>query len=235
MNTKKIFICVFIILITVFSSVSVYAQEIGNASWYGENFQGRLTASGEIYDMDSYTAAHKLYEFGTLLKVTNLENNKSVIVRVNDRGPYVGNRIIDLSKKAFADIASLDEGIIEVSVELADDDEMIEEDFLIDDESEDMEGISDTLTLEEEEDEGEVYTYRIQFGAFMVKENALNLAKELIDNGIKVKVYKVKYKSGKVLYKIFSDQAYTKLKRAYLDIDKYQSMGYDCFVVKLNF
>jgi rare lipoprotein A len=235
MYTKKIFICVFIILIMVFSSVLVYAQEIGNASWYGENFQGRLTASGEIYDMDSYTAAHKLYEFGTLLKVTNLENNKSVIVRVNDRGPYVGNRIIDLSKKAFADIASLDEGIIEVSVELADDDEMIEEDFLIDDESEDMEGISDTLTLEEAEDEDEVYTYRIQFGAFIVKENALNLAKELIDNGIKVKVYKVKYKSGKVLYKIFSDQAYTKLKRAYLDIDKYQTMGYDCFVVKLNF
>ncbi len=239
MNTRKILIIAFIIFIMLFSVISVYAQETGNASWYGEDFHGRLTASGEIFDMDSYTAAHKTYEFGTLIKVTNLDNDKYVIVRVNDRGPYVGNRIVDLSKKAFSEIASLDDGIIKVSVELADDnediEEEVEEDFIIDDEPEDIDNIEDTLTVEDEASDEEVYTYRIQFGAFIIKENAVNYAKELVGKGIAVKVYKVKYKSGKVLYKIISDKAYTKLKRAYLDIDRYQTMGIDCFVVKLNF
>jgi rare lipoprotein A len=74
--------------------------EIGEASWYGPGFDGRKTASGERFNTQEFTAAHKTLPFGTLLKVTNLENNLFVIVRINDRGPYVGGRIIDLSKAA---------------------------------------------------------------------------------------------------------------------------------------
>ena len=74
--------------------------EIGEASWYGPGFDGRKTASGERFNTQEFTAAHKTLPFGTLLKVTNLENNLFVIVRVNDRGPYVGGRIIDLSRAA---------------------------------------------------------------------------------------------------------------------------------------
>jgi rare lipoprotein A len=74
--------------------------EIGEASWYGPGFIGRKTANGERFNTDELTAAHKTLPFGTLLKVTNLENNLFVIVRVNDRGPYVRGRIIDLSKAA---------------------------------------------------------------------------------------------------------------------------------------
>ena len=72
----------------------------GTASWYGIDFNGRLTASGEVYDMYKFTAAHKTLPLGTVVKVTNLDNGKSVEVRVNDRGPYVKGRIIDLSRTA---------------------------------------------------------------------------------------------------------------------------------------
>lgn len=72
--------------------------QIGAASWYGPGFQGRKTASGEIFDTYSYTAAHRTLPFGTLLKVTNLSNSKFVVVKVNDRGPFARGRIIDLSK-----------------------------------------------------------------------------------------------------------------------------------------
>jgi len=72
----------------------------GISSWYGPNFHGKRTASGEIYNMYAYTAANKIMPLGTIIKVTNLNNNKSVIVRVNDRGPFVKGRILDLSYAA---------------------------------------------------------------------------------------------------------------------------------------
>ena len=72
----------------------------GIASWYGPGFQGRKTANGERYNMYDMTAAHKKMKFNTMVKVTNLDNGKFVIVRINDRGPYVKGRIIDLSKTA---------------------------------------------------------------------------------------------------------------------------------------
>ncbi len=75
-------------------------EETGEASWYGPGFQSRKTASGERFDTNEMTAAHKTLPFGTLLKVTNLENNLFAVVKVNDRGPYVRGRIIDLSKAA---------------------------------------------------------------------------------------------------------------------------------------
>ncbi len=78
--------------------------EIGEASWYGPGFHGRKTANGERFDTHELTAAHKTLPFGTLLKVTNLENNLFTIVRVNDRGPYIRGRIIDLSKAAKEEI-----------------------------------------------------------------------------------------------------------------------------------
>ena len=76
------------------------AGQIGVASWYGHPFDGRLTASGEIYDMEKLTAAHRTLPFGTVLRVENLSNSQKVEVRVNDRGPFVQGRIIDLSHAA---------------------------------------------------------------------------------------------------------------------------------------
>ena len=88
----------------------------GIASWYGQNFHGKLTASGEIYNMYAYTAANKILPLHTKVKVTNLNNNKSVIVRINDRGPFVKDRIIDLSYVAGKKIGLDKTGIAPVEI-----------------------------------------------------------------------------------------------------------------------
>ena len=90
------------------------------ASYYGEAFNGRPTSSGEIFDMNAYTAAHKTLPFGTFLEVTNLENGKKVVVRVNDRGPFVANREIDLSKAAAESLGMISRGVTRVSIKKVD-------------------------------------------------------------------------------------------------------------------
>jgi len=92
-------------------------QELGVASWYGEPFHGRLTANGERYDMHTYTAAHRLYPFGTRLRVINLDNGRSVTVRINDRGPFVRGRVIDLSFAAATDLGMVPNGTARVRLE----------------------------------------------------------------------------------------------------------------------
>ena len=92
----------------------------GVASYYGPGFHGRRTANGERFDMHAMTAAHRTLPFGTLVKVTNLSNGKSAIVRVNDRGPYVGKRVIDLSVAAAKQIGSTGSGTAQVSLEVMD-------------------------------------------------------------------------------------------------------------------
>jgi len=72
-------------------------DEVGIASWYGPGFHGNHTANGEVYDMYAYSAAHKTLPFGTIVRVTDLETGRSIVVRINDRGPYVEGRVIDLS------------------------------------------------------------------------------------------------------------------------------------------
>lgn len=90
----------------------------GVASWYGPGFHGRTTANGERYDMNGMTAAHKSLKFGTKVKVTNANNGKSVVVRINDRGPFVGGRVIDLSKGAATAIDMIGSGTAKVSIEI---------------------------------------------------------------------------------------------------------------------
>ncbi len=88
----------------------------GIASWYGPKFHGRTTANGETYNMDDFTAAHKTMPFNTVVRVLNRENGKSVDVRINDRGPYVGDRIIDLSRRAAEEIDMIGSGTAQVEV-----------------------------------------------------------------------------------------------------------------------
>jgi rare lipoprotein A len=88
----------------------------GIASWYGPGFHGRLTANGEQYDMHAFTAAHRTLQLPSIVRVENLENGKTVIVRVNDRGPYVDGRIIDLSRKAAAALDLQHKGLARVKV-----------------------------------------------------------------------------------------------------------------------
>ncbi|GMM88776.1 MULTISPECIES: septal ring lytic transglycosylase RlpA family protein [Vibrio] len=106
------------------SKTKEYAKShtlVGQASWYGNKFHGKLTASGETYDMNAYTAAHKTLPFGTIVRVTNTSTNKSVDVKINDRGPFVKGRVIDLSYKSFAQIGNVKKGTVPVKIEIVDD------------------------------------------------------------------------------------------------------------------
>lgn len=92
--------------------------ELGIASWYGNPYHGRATASGEIYDMEQMTAAHRTLPFGAIIRVTNLTNNKKVEVRINDRGPFAAGRIVDLSRAAARSINLIGPGTARVRLEL---------------------------------------------------------------------------------------------------------------------
>ena len=93
--------------------------QVGVASWYGPGFHGRRTASGEVYDQDALTAAHRSLPFGTRVRVTNLENGRAVEVRINDRGPFVGGRVIDVSRAAARVIGLIGPGVGRVRLEVA--------------------------------------------------------------------------------------------------------------------
>lgn len=117
-----IFIVAFVVSSCTFPAHrSPYAAgyvERGMASWYGEDFHGRPTSSGEIYDMYGLTAAHKLMPLGTVAKITNLDNGRSVVVKINDRGPFVDGRVIDLSYSAASEIDMVKEGVSKVEIKV---------------------------------------------------------------------------------------------------------------------
>ena len=117
MNKK---LCIIAVLLVFSFNFLVLADNIIStdvfASYYGEPFHGRPTSSGEPFDMNAYTAAHRTLPFGTMVEVTNLGNGKKVIVRINDRGPFVGNREIDLSRAAAEALGMIGQGIARVSI-----------------------------------------------------------------------------------------------------------------------
>lgn len=98
---------------------SIEFKDLGKmvASWYGPNFHGKLTANGEIYNQMALTAAHKELPFGTFLKITNLRNGKSTVVRINDRGPFIEGRDLDLSKGTALALDMIHKGVVQVKVE----------------------------------------------------------------------------------------------------------------------
>ena len=112
---KRLFATAFLIF-PIFISCSKPLLQQGKASYYADKFNGRKTASGEVFRNGKRTAAHKTLPFGTKVKVVNPKNGRSVKVRINDRGPFVHGRIIDLSKKAARKIGMLREGVTEVEL-----------------------------------------------------------------------------------------------------------------------
>jgi rare lipoprotein A len=128
-------------------------REVGQASWYGEEFHGRRTANGEIYDMYAMTAAHRTLPFNTRVRVTNLENGRKAEFRINDRGPFISGRIIDLSYSGARAIEMVGRGTAKVSVEAT---------GFAGNQSPSLEGI-----------------FSIQVGAFTEKENATRFRTQL--------------------------------------------------------
>lgn len=135
--------------------------ETGMASWYGEQFHGRKTSSGEVYDMEKFTAAHRTLPLGTYVKVKRTDGKgESVVVKVNDRGPFVDNRILDVSKGAARQLDMLNDGLARVTVTAL---------------GEEVFRARSRVTLKPRKDYS-VGSFSVQVGAFTVKENAQRLA-----------------------------------------------------------
>lgn len=112
----KFVISLALAFLIISQTVSAQTNKVGMASYYAPKFKGRRTTSGEKYHPDSLTAAHKTLDFGTLVKVTNISNGKTTIVKINDRLPKHSKRIIDLSKKAAKELDMLKNGIVKVEI-----------------------------------------------------------------------------------------------------------------------
>lgn len=128
-NDRKCILLTVIIFLFIGVSQPTFAQrndntQVGAASWYGSKYHGRKTSSGERYNKNEMTAAHKTLPFGTMVRVTNPANDHSVILRINDRGPFVGKRIIDVSEAAARKLGMHSAGVATVKVEVLDKSEM---------------------------------------------------------------------------------------------------------------
>jgi len=160
------------------SSLVLFA-ETGDASWYGEKYQGKPTSSGEPFDMYAYTAANQTLPFGTIIKVTNLKNNKSVQVRINDRGPTKKSRIVDLSYQAAKDIGLLNYGVAPVKIET----------------------VSTSTQKNISKKDINSKNINVQVGAFSSRKNAKSFINRQKDNGYTMKAIEVN-KTSKTLYKV---------------------------------
>ena len=112
--TQPLFFTIFVICFSGCHSI----HQTGKASWYGDKYAGRPTASGEIFKPRKKTAAHKTLPFGTKVRVTRIDTGKSVCVIINDRGPFIEGRVIDLSKKAAKKLNMINAGVVEVELRI---------------------------------------------------------------------------------------------------------------------
>jgi rare lipoprotein A len=194
--------------------------ETGKASWYGEDFDGRPTSSGEIYDMYKKTAAHKTLPLGTYVKVVNLETNRSAIVRINDRGPFVKGRVIDLSYGAATEIGMADAGIAEVKV--------IALGREIQDASADS-GASPVLDLRDFET-GE---FTVQVGAFRDKNNALKLAERLRADFDYVNIMEYEDTDNRIFFRVHVSRTTTLVKAGEMQ-KRLEDLGFtEAFVLRI--
>ncbi len=151
-------------------------REYGTASWYGTKFHGRLTSSGEPYDMYQLTAAHRSLPLPSYLRVTNLTNRRSVIVRVNDRGPFHDDRLIDLSYAAAVKLGFANQGVTRVSLELVDGTDDIEQIAAADQDTRPAVAADDASTRSTEANSARIF---LQAGAFANSAGAERLQRDL--------------------------------------------------------
>ena len=160
--------------------------ERGVASWYGEKFHGRRTSSGETYDMYAMTAAHKTLPLPTYVRVTNLSNNRTIVVRVNDRGPFHDNRIIDLSYTGAKKLGMLKQGTALVEIRAIDPAQPIQ---------------SPVVALTSDAAGNQVRLF-LQVGAFSYRDNAENLKKQVVEIADEIVLIEEVIRNGKPIYRV---------------------------------
>ena len=182
--------------------VSSY-DEIGIASWYGPKFNLKKTANGEIFDQDLISAAHKTLPLPSIVKVTNIENNRFIYLRVNDRGPFVNDRIIDFSKQAAIKFSFYKKGIADVRVQLIDSGpHLLEKKYL---NHAFLTTYAKKFDISKDKSNSISSNFILQVGAFKSKKNALNLLnflKNKIDDNLFIKDILVL--NNELIYKVFA-------------------------------
>lgn len=224
---KALLVPIFIFIL----SVNVIAQtQTGKASFYADKFEGRTTASGEKYKHNKLTAAHKTLPFGTKIRVTNVANNQSVEVVVNDRGPYVDGRIVDLSKSAAEKLGFVNLGLAEVKLEVVD--------------AGDGKGKTQPVSIEKVSvDEKEFYDlsisrlnpsgFGVQIGTYQELVNLMRLSENLKNSYKKEVTVQVKVLNGIKYYSIILGQ-FSKRNKAADFLAELKKKFPDAFIVEFN-
>jgi rare lipoprotein A len=248
------FIICFFYVISGWAKPKKWRVETGMASYYADKFHGRRTSNGERFNMYAYTAAHRTHPFNTMLKVTLLESGKSVIVRVNDRGPHARRRIVDLSKRAAADIGLIKHGSGKVKVEVVGKDGKV----AIEKEPKPKKGGkpappapvvikaspkkgTTTAASDKTLATGKTYSmwgtekkphgFGIQISAYDDLEIAKNDCKALKAKGVEDSYIQVGWAGGAKTYRVLLGE-YARREHADADLKKYKKMGYDGFIKK---
>ncbi|MBN2419360.1 MAG: septal ring lytic transglycosylase RlpA family protein [Deltaproteobacteria bacterium] len=181
--------------------------ELGEASWYGDDFHGRKTANGEVYDMHSKSAAHKVLPFNTYVKVENLGNKKYTIVRINDRGPFKKGRIIDLSYAAAKEIDLVGPGVAKVKVT--------------------------ALRKDQVDPNIKEGTFTVQVGSFGEQANAQRLADKLRVLYDYINITEFRDVNNKKFFRLHVSKTYTLDSAARIE-KKLKDMGFtEAFIVRL--
>lgn len=154
-------------------------DEVGLASWYGSDFHGRKTANGQTYNMYGVSAAHKTLPLGSRVRVTNLENDRSVVLTVNDRGPFVNERILDLSYGAAKKLGTVERGVAKVRVTALD---------------------QDPAPAPERISTAAIKRYQVRVGAFAVRDNAERVHRRLVGAGYPGASIAMVSRDGQVLH-----------------------------------
>ncbi|WP_158607362.1 septal ring lytic transglycosylase RlpA family protein [Rhodohalobacter sp. SW132] len=180
--------------------------QTGEASWYGPGFHGRLTSNRERFNQNDLTAAHRTLPFNTIVEVVNTENNETIEVRINDRGPYARNRVIDLSRAAADEIGMIDEGVADVELVLVEAGGPIPENL-------------------------NRPTFTIQLGEYNLASYAGRFADEVGD-GVRVE-QRFPRGSVRTVYMIYYGN-YTSMSSANADLEQLRERGFDGFVRQID-
>lgn len=237
-----------LLVFALFTTVLFAQVQTGKASFYGDKFEGRLTASGEKYYHKNATAAHRSLPFGTMLKVTNLANNKTAIVKVNDRGPFVSGRIIDLSKSVAQKLDFVGAGVADVVIEIMDSEDITTTPVI----TNDTEVVTNSTEVAAEETpketvapviEAEFYELAIdrvqpdwigvQIGSFQELANLIRLADNLKVSYQKEITVQVKTINGVKIYSLILGK-FSKRDKAENFRDRVQKRYPDCFIVDMT-
>ncbi|MFL5730331.1 MAG: septal ring lytic transglycosylase RlpA family protein [Cytophagaceae bacterium] len=227
-------------LFTPLKAQKHYTQK-GMASYYAKDFQGKKTACGEKFDMNQFTAAHKKLPFNTLVKVTNLKNNKSVIVRINDRGPYSNKRIIDLSKAAASRIDLVRAGVGMVKIEVVGSDDFQtkkkpEEPCIVDTTDLFYNTLNDYKAGHTYNTEGKISPvtgYTIQIAALNQIDHTTELVQNLHKDHIKNIYIDVRLLNHKKIYKVLIGD-FSEIEPAQDELEKLTKAGYNGFIKKMK-